>query len=113
MLVTRNLPDLVGIFSVSMSLLHLIMLPLRLMGLIIVTVALMKEPLLKVTCPTIEEELSMRVSVVPASVLWKVNDADKPFIVVTSQIRYPISSVHWNTATSLKHSAVTLANMPN
>ena len=53
----------------------------------------MKEPSLKVTCPTIEEELSVRVSVVPASVLRKVNDADKPFIVVTSQMRYPISSV--------------------
>ena len=73
----------------------------------------MKEPLLKVTCPTIEEEFSVRVSVVPASVLRKVNDADKPFIVLISQTRYPISSVHWNTATSLKHSSVTLTNMPN
>ena len=64
----------------------------------------MKETLLKVTCPTIEEELSVRVSVVPASVLRKVNDADKPFKVLISQMRYP---VHQNTATSLKHSAGT------
>ena len=54
-----NLPDFVGIFSVSISLLHMIMLPLRLMGLMIVTVALMKEPLLKVSCPTIDEEFSV------------------------------------------------------
>ena len=38
-----------------MSLLHLIVSPLRLLGLVIVTVALMKEPLLKVTCATSEE----------------------------------------------------------
>ena len=60
-LVTRNLPDLVDLFSVSMLLLHLIMPPLRLMGLIIVTVALMKERLVKVTCPTIGDEFSVRV----------------------------------------------------
>ena len=65
MLVTRNLPELVRTFSVSMSLLHVIMPPLRLMGLIIVTVVLMKEPLLNVTCPTIDEEFSVRVIVVP------------------------------------------------
>ena len=50
-----------------MSLLHTIMLPLRLMGLIIVTVVLMKVPLLKVSCPTIEEELSVRTTVVPTA----------------------------------------------
>ena len=55
-LVTRNLP--VRIFSVSMSLLQSIMLPLRLMGLMIVTVALMKEPLLNVTFPNTCEEFS-------------------------------------------------------
>ena len=44
---------------------HMIVLPLRLMGLIIVTVALMKEPLLKVTSPNTDEEFSSRVSVVP------------------------------------------------
>ena len=43
---SKNLPDLVGIVSVSVSLLHVIVLPLRLMGLLIVTVALTKEPLL-------------------------------------------------------------------
>ena len=46
---SKNLPDLVGIVSVSVSLLHVIVLPLRLMGLIIVNVTLTKEPLLKVT----------------------------------------------------------------
>ena len=53
---TRNLP--VRIFSVRMSLLQSIMLPLRLMGLMIVTVALMKEPLLNVTFPNTCEEFS-------------------------------------------------------
>ena len=46
-LVTRNLP--VVIFSVSWSPLHVIVLPLRLMGLIIVTVVLMNEPLIEET----------------------------------------------------------------
>ena len=52
-------------FSVSVSMLHLIVLPLRLMGLIIVAVVVRKEPLLNVSCPTIDEELSVRVTVVP------------------------------------------------
>ena len=64
---SRNLP--VGIFSVSMSLLHVIVLPLRLMGLMIVTVTLMKEPLIEVTCPTIDEEYSERLIVVPTGLL--------------------------------------------
>ena len=64
---TRNLPELVSIFSVRMSLLHMIVLPLRLLGLIIVTVVLMKVPLVKVSCPTIDELFSVRVSVVPTS----------------------------------------------
>ena len=61
----KNLLDLVGIFSVSMSLLQLIMLPLRLMGLTIVTVVLMKEPLLNVTSPNTCEAFSAPVTVVP------------------------------------------------
>ena len=65
MLVTRNLPDLAGTLSVSVSLLHVIVPPL--MVLIIVTVVLMKEPLVKVTCATIDEVFSVRVSVVPTS----------------------------------------------
>ena len=47
--------------------LHVIVLPLRLLGLIIVRVVLMKKPLLKVSCPTIDEEISVRVSVLPTS----------------------------------------------
>ena len=56
-----NLPDVVGIFSASVSMLHLILPPLRLMGLIIVRVALMTEPLVEVVCPTIDDEFSVRV----------------------------------------------------
>ena len=56
-----NLPDVVGIFSASVSMLHLILPPLRLMGLIIVGVALMTEPLVEVVCPTIDDEFSVRV----------------------------------------------------
>ena len=103
-----NLPDFEGIFSVSLSLLHMIVLPLRLMGLMMVTVALMKEPLLKVSCPTIDEVLSVPVTVVPTSrPLRKVNDVDEPVLVLISQMRNPISLVHQKTATSLKHSAET------
>ena len=64
-LVTRNLPDLAGTLSVSVSLLHVIVPPL--MGLIIVTVVLMKEPLVKVICATTDEVFSVQVSVVPTS----------------------------------------------
>ena len=53
--VTRNLLVFAGIFSVSVSWLHLIVPPLRLLGLVILTVPLIKEPLLKVTCATSEE----------------------------------------------------------
>ena len=49
------LPVFAGKFSVSVSWLHLIIPPLRLLGLVIVIGALMKEPLLKVTCATSEE----------------------------------------------------------
>ena len=61
MLVTRNLPEVARTFGVSVSLLQSIMPPLRLMGLTIVTVVLMKEPLLNVTSPTIDEEFRVRV----------------------------------------------------
>ena len=95
-------------FSVSVSMLHLIILPLRLMGLIIVTVVLMKEPLLKVSCPTIDEELSVRVSVFPTRrLLKKINDVDEPVLVLIFQMGTSSSLVHQNTATSLKHSAGT------
>ena len=78
------------------------------MGLIIVTVALMKEPLLNVTFPNTCEEFSARDSVAPTWLtLRKVNDWNEPVLVLTSQMRNPISLVHQKTATSLKHSAVT------
>ena len=52
--VTRKLPIFAGVFSVSVSWLHLIILP-KLLVPIIVTVLLIKDPLLKVTCATSEE----------------------------------------------------------
>ena len=62
--VTRNLSVFAGIFSVSMSLLHLIVPPLKLMGLVIVTVSMMKEPLLKISCTSTCVRFSFRVFVV-------------------------------------------------
>ena len=102
---TRNLPVFAGIFSVRMSLLQSIMLPLRLMGLIIVTVALMKEPLLKVTCATSEESsvlfnLTVLLMVLKEKVL--------PVLVLISQRRYPNSLVHQNTTSSEHVASLTL-----
>ena len=95
--VTRNLPVFAGIFSVRMSLLQSIMLPLRFMGLIIVTVALMKEPLLKVTC-AISEESCARFNL---TVLLKVvKEKNLPVLVLISQLRNPNSLVHQNTTAS-------------
>ena len=74
-------------FSVSMSWLHVIVLPLRLMGLVIVAVVLMKEPLVKVSCPTIDEELSVRVPVLPTRLrLRRINDVNEPDLVLIFQM---------------------------
>ena len=78
MFVFRNLHVLIGIFSVSVSWLQLIMPPLRLMGLIIVTVPLMKEPLFK-----------------------KKVVKDTPVLI--SQLRNPISLEHLNISIYLEH----------
>ena len=94
---TRNLPVFAGIFSVRVSLLQSIMLPLRLMGLIIVTVALMKEPLLKVTCATSEESsVLFNVTVL----LMVLKEKVLPVLVLISQWRNPNSLVHQNTTSS-------------
>ena len=98
--VTRNLPVFAGIFSVSMSLLHMIMLPLRLMGLIIVAVALMKEPLMKETCATSEKSwvrFAFRV------ILLKVKGIYSPVLLLIFQLRNVISLVHQNITISLEH----------
>ena len=94
--VTRNLPVFAGIFSVSMSLLHMIMLPLRLLGFIIVTVALMKEPLIKVTCATSEKSW---VRFAFRAILLK----EKAVLLVIFQLRNVISLVHQNITISLEH----------
>ena len=97
--VTRNLPVFAGIFSVKMSWLHLIMPPLRrLMCLVIVTVALMKEPLLKVTCAVTSEESSIRFNLTVALLIKKGKDTLVE--VEISQFRNPNSVVHQNTISS-------------
>ena len=80
-----------------MSLLQAIMLPLRLMGLIIVIVVLMKEPLLKVTCAT-SEESSIRFNLTVLLNVLKENLV--PVLVLTPQRRNPNSPVHQNTTSS-------------
>ena len=95
--VTRNLPVFEGIINVRMSLLQLIMLPLRLMGLIIVTVVLIKEPLLKVTCAT-SEESSIRFNLTVLLNVLKGNSV--PVLVLITQRRNPNSVVHQNTTSS-------------
>ena len=98
--VTRNLPTFAGIFSVSMSLLHMIMLPLRLMGLIIVAVALMKEPLMKETCATSEKSW---VRFAFGAILLKEKRISSPVLLVIFQLRSVISLVHQNITVSLEH----------
>ena len=93
--VTRNLPVFAGIFGVRMSPLHSIMLPLRLMGLMIVTVALMKEPLLKVTCASTSEETSIRFNLTVPFLIEKCKGT--VVVVEIAQFRTPNSLVHQNT----------------
>ena len=82
---TRNLPIFAGIFSVSMN------------GLIIVTVALMKESLLKVTCAT-SEESGVRFNL---TALMKVlKKKELPVLVLISHLRKFNSLVHQNTTAS-------------
>ena len=94
-----SLPVFAGKFSVSMSLLHLIVPPLRLLGLVIVTVALMKEPLLKVTCAT-SEESSIRFNLT-VSLFKKKFISNSPVLI--TQLRNPTSLVHQNITISLDH----------
>ena len=98
-----------------MSPLHVIVVPLRLLGLIIVAVALMKESWIKVISPTTDEESSVRVRLVPTELtLRKVNDSESVLVLI-SQIRNPISLVHQNTAESSEHSSplsLTRTNLP-
>ena len=98
---TRNLPVFAGMFSVSESWLHVIMPPLRLMGLIIVTVPFMKESLMKITCAT-SEKLWVRFTFIVLLVKAKEVE-DSPVIVVISQMRTLISLVHQNITISLEH----------
>ena len=99
-----------------MSPLHVIVVPVRLLGLVIVTVELMKEPWIKVISPTTDEESSVRVSLVPTGLpLRKVNDPESVLVMI-SQIRNPTSLVHQNTAVSSEHSSplpLTRTNLPN
>ena len=96
---TKNLL-VIGTFSVSVSPLHVIVLPFRLIGLIIVTVALMKEPLIEVTCATIDEEFSARFFVVlTISFTLKLSVKVGVVLVLISQFRNGNSSlVHQNNA---------------
>ena len=70
------------------------------MGLIIVTVALMKEPLLEVSCATIDEEFSVRFLVVlTGSLSRKLNVTVGVVLVLISQFRNGNSSlVHQSNA---------------
>ena len=84
-------------FSVSVSSLHEIM-PVRLMGVIIVTVALMKEPLLKVTCATTSEESGSRFKIIVPLLIEKVKS--DVVVVEICQKRSPNLLVHQNTTAS-------------
>ena len=95
--VTRNLPVFEGIFSVSVSMLHLIMPPLRLNGLIIVTVALIKKPFVKVTCAT-SEESCVRLNLAVPLLIKKGKDT--LVVVKIFQFKNPNSLVHQNTKSS-------------
>ena len=96
--VTRNVP--VFAVSVSMSLLHMIMLPLRLMGLIIVAVALMKEPLMIEACATSEKSW---VRFAFRAKLLKEKDISSPVLLVIFQLRTSVSLVHQIITISLEH----------
>ena len=72
--------------------------PVRLMGLIIVTVPLMKEPLLKVTCATTSEESGIRCNLIVPLLIEKVK-SDLVSVEI-SQMRNPNSLVHQNTTAS-------------
>ena len=91
-----------------MPLLHIIVLPLRLMGLVIVIVALIKEPLVKVTCAISSEEFSVPFILLPSGCSALINnDQLGRVLVLISQLRNRNSSlVHQNTAISLEHIAV-------
>ena len=104
--VTRNLLAFVGlIFSVSMSPLHWIMVPLKLMAVRKVTVTLMKDPLLKITSDTIGEDSIVLFIISPTgSLLRKLNGNDDPALVLISPLRNPLP-VHQNTALSLEQNA--------
>ena len=96
--VTRNLP--VFAVSVSMSPLHVIVVPLRLLGLIKVAVALMKEPLMKETCATSEKSW---VRFAFRAILLKEKDISSPVLLVIIHLRSVISLVHQNITISLEH----------
>ena len=96
--VTRNVP--VFAVSVSMSLLHMIMLTFRLLGLIIVAVALMKEPLMKETCATSGKSWGWFTF---RAILLKEKDISAPVLLVIIQLRSVFSLVHQNITASLKH----------
>ena len=96
--VTRNLP--VFAVSVSMSPLHVIVVPLRLLGLIKVAVALMKELLMKETCATSEKSWGWFAF---RAILLKEKDISAPVLLVIIHLRNVISLVHQNITVSLKH----------
>ena len=96
--VTRNLP--VFAVSVSMSPLHVIVVPLRLLGLIKVAVALMKEPLMKETCATSDKSWGWFAF---GAILLKEKDISIPVLLVIFQSRTSVSLVHQIITISLEH----------
>ena len=110
MLVDWILPAIVGTVRLRLSPLHAIVPPLKLLAPIKVRVALMKEPLLKVTCATMGKESSKRLVIVPTALLSsKRKFLSCPVLVRISQLRNGDPLLHQNTTTSLGHIAVLLS----